>query len=442
MLRGLLGVLLLAGPVLGQVGTVRPLDLPPLVLTPTIETVDFPTGKPVSRPLQPVGGPEPVTIVESSPQSPKPLPRIELDQTEAIRPLGRYWENFEYLLWWPRAASLPPLLIANRGSETPSLGGPNTQMLLGGRSINSTDVSGGRFTLGISVNETETAGLAVSYMFLGTRTVETAFTDVGNPRPRNLARPVINAFTGEEQSIPVTIPGQQSGRFEASSSLRATGWEVNGFANLHATEHIRMNAIVGYRYFQLNEGLRLEQYSLTGVQQGFPGVLANMSDQFDAHNRFHGGQLGLQADFTRGPIFVEATGKVGLGQSVGVARASGQTVTLTAGLPMPVQYFPNGVLGQTSNTGRAIRSTFAVLPEAAVRIGYRFQDRSRFYVGYNFLYLNEVLRPGDMVDRTIDPSQVPVFSRGNSPGSDRPLLLLNSSDFWVQGLTFGLEYRY
>jgi len=442
MVRGLLILCLFAGPAFGQAGGMRPLELPPLVFSSQQDSVDLPSGKPVSRPLQPVNAEQPVPILEPTPVEHRQAPRIEIDETEAIRPLGRYWETFEYLLWWPRAASLPPLLIANRGPEAPRLGGPNTQMLIGGRSINAPDVSGGRFTLGVSANESETLGFAVSYLFLGTRTVETSFTDVGNPRPRQLARPIINAYTGEETSIPIAVPGEFSGRLEASSSIRATGWELSGVANLHATPSLRLNAIAGYRYFQLNEGLRIDQYSLIPSRAGWPSVLGIMSDQFDTHNRFHGGQFGLQADFTAGPIFVEATGKVGLGQAVGVARISGQTVTLTPGLAMPVQYYPNGVLGQISNTGRATRSAFAILPEAALRIGYRFRDRSRFYVGYNFLYLNEALRPGDQVDRTIDAGQVPLILRGNNIGSDRPVLPLNSTDFWVQGLSFGLEYRY
>lgn len=442
MLRGLICLLLLAGPVVGQMVPVRPIELPPLGLTPSPELVELPSGKPVSRPLQPVEFQELIPTTEPAKIEMKPTPRAELDLTESVRPLGRYWETFEYLLWWPRASSLPPLLLANRGQPMPILGGANTQMLIGGRSIDSPDISGGRFTLGLGLNESETAGLAVTYFFLGTRTVETAFTDVGNPRPRHLARPVVDAFSGDETAIPVAMPGEMNGRLEASSSIRATGWELNGFANLHASSHTRLNAIVGYRYFQLNEGLRIEQFSLLPPRDGMPSTLANYADQFDTHNRFHGAQLGLQADLTRGPIFVEASGKVSFGQAVGVVRASGQTVTLSPGLPLPVQYIPNGVLGQTSNTGRVTRSAFAVLPEAGLRVGYRFRDRSRFFLGYNFLFLSEAVRPGEQIDRTIDPGQVPLLGRANAVGTDRPVLLLNPTDFWVQGISFGLEYRY
>jgi hypothetical protein len=79
-----------------------------------------------------------------------------------------------------------------------------------------------------------------------------------------------------------------------------------------------------------------------------------------------------------------------------------------------------------------------------VKVGYRFRDRSRFYVGYNFLYLSEAVRPGDQVDTTVDPSQVPLLGRASAGDvmAARPAPVLARSDFWVQGLIFGLEYRY
>ena len=124
-----------------------------------------------------------------------------------------------------------------------------------------------------------------------------------------------------------------------------------------------------------------------------------------------------------------------------MVRTSGQTV---AASPGPLLAFTQaGVLGQPSNTGRFVSSGFAVVPEAIVKVGYRFADRSRFYVGYNFLFLSEAARPGQQVDLTIDPKDVPIANRGGvGGGADRPLPLLVRGDFWTQGLTFGLEYRY
>jgi hypothetical protein len=422
-------------------------DYPPLGLPSAADGPGLPPGVPVSRPLQPV------LLIENPPPTPqmsaKPagLPtEAEMAKAEEVRPLGKGWQTMELLVWWPKGQPLPPLVTAGRGVAPPVVGGPNTVLLVGGAPIDSPDVSGARFTLGTAVNEAETAGLEVTYMFLGTRTSSASIGDNGSARSRFVARPIVKAVTGEPDAIPVAVPGGFAGLVEADTTTRMTGWEINGVANLYSGPQLRLNAIAGYRYFMVNEGLRVEQTNLfpPAAGQTLP-VLTAAADQFDAHNRFHGGQLGLTVDMTNGPIFVEATGKVGLGESIMVVQVSGQTVAVPAGFPLqPPQYFAGGVLAQPTNSGHFVRTAFAVLPEAIVKVGYLFRDRSRLYVGYNFLYLSEAVRPGDQVDPVVDPSQVPLSGRASASAlmAERPAPVLTKSDFWVQGLVFGLEYRY
>ncbi len=413
-----------------------PADLPPLVLPTAAELLDLPAGTPVSQPLRPAGSPPTTFPLAGEPTSIAAMPATTalMELAEVDHPLGHSWHTLELLLWWPRAAPLPPLVTA---------GGPTgaAQTLIGGRSIDTPAGGGGRFTVGFAVNAEETAGLAVTYLFLGTATATSTVGDLLASPVRAIGRPVIRADTGRPDTVLVAVPGRSSGTVTASTTSRVTGWEITGVTNLYATTHARVNALAGYRYFMVNEGLRVEQLTLFPGGAGGPPVLFSAADQFDAHTRFHGGQLGLSADLTRGSVFVEAAGKVALGQGISAVRVSGQTVALSPG---PVlAYYPAGVLGQPSNTGRFVQSGFAVLPEAVVKVGYRFADRSRCYVGYNFIYLSEAARPGQQVDQTLSPNDVPIAGRGGvGGGSDRPVPLLNRGDFWTQGLTFGLEYRY
>lgn len=426
-------ILLIGLALTGSVQAEGPADLPPLVLPTVGEVGDLPAGVAVSQPLSstdtlltPTASP-----VELIPQTvATPATSVLMELAEVDHPLGHKWHTLELLVWWPRAAPLPPLVSA---------GGPTgaAQTIVGGRSIDTPAGVGGRITVGFAVNAEETAGLAVTYLFLGTATATATAGDLLVPPTRAIGRPIIRADTGSRDIVPVAVPGRTTGVVTAMTTSRVTGWEITGVTNLYASSHARVNALAGYRYFMLNEGLRMEQFTL------FPGttpVLFNAADQIDAHNRFHGGQLGLSTDLTRGSVFVEATGKVAIGQGVSAVRLSGQTV---AAAPGPaVKYYPAGVIGQPSNSGRYVLSGFAVLPEAAVRVGYRFADRSRFYVGYNFIYLSEAARPGQQVDLTLDPAAVPIMGRGIVTAGERPVPLLNRGDFWTQGLTFGLEYRY
>ena len=420
-----------------------PVSLPPLAIT-AAEGAPLPNGVPVSRPLQPV---EIVEVPADEGRSAGKLPtEAEMAAAEARTPLGRSWQTYELLLWWPKGQPLPPLVTVGRGPGPPALGGANTRLLVGGGEADSADTAGARFTFGFSTNEAQTVGLGVSYLFLGTRTTSAAVSGTGASRSLFVGRPLVDPDTGRPDAVPVAVPGRLAGAVEVFTSSRVTGWEVTGVANVLATEAARVNALVGYRYFMVNEGLRVEQVGAFPPAAGFPPVLAAAADQFDAHNRFHGGQLGLTADLANGPVFVEATGKVGLGQAVMVVRASGQTVASSPGFPVPsVLALPGGVLAQPTNSGRFLRTAFAVLPEAAVKVGYRFRDRSRFYLGYNFLYLSEAVRAGDQVDPVADAAEAPVFGPvgdGLSAAAVRPVPVLARSDFWVQGLVFGLEYRY
>jgi hypothetical protein len=108
-----------------------------------------------------------------------------------------------------------------------------------------------------------------------------------------------------------------------------------------------------------------------------------------------------------------------------------------------ISYFPGGVFGQGTNTGRFSRSAFAVLPEANVRLGFLLGERSRVFVGYQFMYLSHAVRAGDQIDRTVDLTQLqPPNPAAIMLPSTRPAMPFDRGDFWAQGLSFGLEWRY
>ncbi len=67
----------------------------------------------------------------------------------------------------------------------------------------------------------------------------------------------------------------------------------------------------------------------------------------------------------------------------------------------------------------------------------------RATVGYNFLYWSQVLRAGSAIDLTVDRRQVPTdpaFQAGALAVFPHPTL--THSDFWVQGVTLGLECNF
>jgi hypothetical protein len=305
-----------------------------------------------------------------------------------------------------------------------------------------------RATLGWAFDDSQTSGIEATYLFLGTRTHSASYTNLSGLPGRVLGRPFVNALTGREDVIPFAYPGVGDGLATVSTANRVTGWELGAVANLYAGPRARLNVTAGYRYFMVNEGLRVEQTtSRFPLPTGSPEIVSMSADQFDAHNRFHGGQIGLNADFCRGPLFVQIVGKVAVGETIEVANVSGQTTIATGGNPLPlIQTYNAGVLGLPTNSGRVTHSGFAVLPEAQLKIGCKLGDNGRFYVGYNFLFLSDTIRPGDQVDRTLSPNQIPVLPAQPSTSAvltpERPQIVLSRADFWVQGLLIGMEWKY
>ncbi len=395
-----------------------PPDLPPLGLLPVlVEGPALPNGTPVSQPLQ-----------DSLPDPIAP-PLIREKGLRPSGPLPKSWDSGEVLLWWPKPQHVPPLLTGSFPGP-PVLGGANTVLLLGGGRTAPPASAGGRFVYGWALGESQQLGFEVSYLFTGTQTSH----DVVGPSRAYLGRPIFDPTTGVEDVVSVSGPGNP-GVFQAWASTRLQSWGVTGLANLYDGEILRVHGLAGYRYFMVNEGLRFEQYS------AFPGPDAvyriRSADQIDAHNRFHGGELGLRSELQRGPFTLQVDTKVSLGRTVEVVRISGQTIAVTEGLGgAATQGFAAGVFGQPSNSGRTVRSHFAVLPEGGLKLGYRLGERARFSVGYTVFYLSDAVRPGDQIDRAVD------LNPAASTLPERPLPLFVRSEYWVQGLTLGLEWRY
>jgi len=110
-----------------------------------------------------------------------------------------------------------------------------------------------------------------------------------------------------------------------------------------------------------------------------------------------------------------------------------------------VQTVTGGVLALSSNIGRQVHDQFSVVPELGVNIGCRVTRNLTAYVGYSVLYWTDVARPGDLINRTVNPSLLPTsqaFGTAVPNAAAQPVSGLQHTDFWAQGVNFGLEFRY
>jgi len=111
-----------------------------------------------------------------------------------------------------------------------------------------------------------------------------------------------------------------------------------------------------------------------------------------------------------------------------------------------VTNFAGGLLALPgANIGRYTQNKFCVVPEVGVNFGYQMTSRMRFFVGYNFLYIGNALRPEGLINQNIDVARIPNFPVGSGtplPGIAQPAPQFHLSDYFVQGISFGVQFRW
>jgi hypothetical protein len=351
-------------------------------------------------------------------------------------PYGRIWVSAEYLLWWIKDERLPPLVTAGPASSGGVLGAPGTVVLFGGDHTDEEPFSGGRFTVGAWLNECQTIGIEADFFFLGQRSNNFVAGASGAAGAPVVARPIINVLTGTETSE--LVPGIVSVR----ERNRLLGTGVNGVFNVCCACCARLDLLAGFRYLEYDEDLTISENLL--VPAGVPtigGTRFDLSDSFSTRNFFYGGLIGGRGEVRRGRFFVDLTGDVSLGTTHQDLDILGSTViTPPGGTPVALR---GGILALPSNIGHFSRDRFSVVPELSLNVGYQVTHNVRAFVGYTFLYWSDVLRPGDQIDRVINPTQIPsTLGPGTLVGPARPTVILRETDFWAQGLNVGVEFRF
>jgi hypothetical protein len=168
-----------------------------------------------------------------------------------------------------------------------------------------------------------------------------------------------------------------------------------------------------------------------------------VNDTFRTENHFHGGQIGLAGQVIRGRWSLDGRATVAFGNLTQIAEISGgQTLGLANGT---VANFAGGLLALPgANIGRYTQNQFCVVPEVGLNVGYQLTSRLRFFVGYNFLYIGNALRPEGLIDQGVDVARIPNFPAGSTTPLPiaRPAPQFNLSDYFVQGISFGVQFRW
>jgi hypothetical protein len=320
---------------------------------------------------------------------------------------------------------------------TGPLGASGTAVLLGNLGFDDDLRYGARASLGTWLNQQQTLGIEVGGFWLAERQPSTTIT------AGSLVRPFLDATTGAESAAVLAVPGTQTGSASVTAMQRFWGGEANARLEVLRACWGHLDLLAGFRYLQLQDHLSiLDSTTFAPGLIGIGGSTLASSDRFGARNQVYGGQLGIETEMHCGRFFVELWGKIGVGSNQEDVTINGTTlITSSAGVRTASV---GGLYALPSNIGSYSRQAVCVIPEVGINFGVQLTSHLRGTLGYTFLYLDEVVQSANQIDRSINPTQRPTLAGvpGAATGPMRPLFAFQSSDFWAQGFSLGLEFRY
>ncbi|GEM_PF-2883820 len=367
-------------------------------------------------------------------------PNVDDFRRPRLAPCGyRWYTSAEYLQYLRvRQQQSPTLLLID--------GAPVTA-----NDIDARDRLGARITLGRWLDTPHTPiALEGTFMFAGLRRARTNYSSNGVTL---LEHPFIDADTGFPDSLPVAIDNSlapRSGRSQIETASRMLGYEVNLRRELCRSNHGHVDLLAGYRQFHLDEAIAIRDRV---VYDTAPVPLSDATvtsfDEFGTHNLLLAGQIGIEAEYSWRGFFIDGWGKFALGGNKEVINISGATqIRPTPGRTPPPdtlngKNFAGALFTQPSNIGHYDDWQFTVMPEVGVNVGYAVTSNVRLSAGYHFLFLNNVVRPGDAIDSTISRNQIPQLQPLAQTAGSRPAApTFVESSYWAHGISAQIEFRY
>ncbi|MFO0968243.1 MAG: BBP7 family outer membrane beta-barrel protein [Gemmataceae bacterium] len=356
----------------------------------------------------------------------------------------RFWVSGEYILGFIRGAKTPPLVTTSTDGtarvNAGVLGLASTTTLFGGGEVNNDDVRNGlRLQGGYWFGPR--FGVEAGFMILESKA--TLFNASSDVFPI-LARPFTDAITGASSSQLIGFPGAAAGASTGSIAVRAAADNIYG-ANIDFAERavdegwFRLTSLFGYRYFRFDDSVRIHQV-MTPIDPNFTaGTQITANDSFVTHNVFHGLDLGLRWQFEAGALSLDVLTKMAVGHiNRSIDIEGDQTITAPGAAPVVRQ---GGLLALSSNIGSTNQGDWKVMPELGANLGWQVRSNLKVSVGYSFLLLPAVARAGEQIDTTVNQTLFPGATVPQT-GPQRPALLNQRSDLWLQTINFGVVFSY
>ncbi|MBS0616276.1 MAG: BBP7 family outer membrane beta-barrel protein [Verrucomicrobia bacterium] len=385
----------------------------------------------------------------------------------------------DYLAWFSKKNPLPVPLVtsASFDDDIPgAIGQPHTRVLRGKEDI------GMGWMQGFEVRGKswihQKAGFEAAYFLLPKVHEKKTTKTSGQVGSRNLAVPIfdvtgvfgLNGVPGETIFIlPGPIFGSPffSGVFNIDLSSQFQGAELSGLYALKSQPRYAFEWIWGLRWFQLEESLKFRVSTVRVPNSSDPFNASQFIDRFHTTNNFVGGQMGLKGQYKWGRWQLEGVVKGALGASIEELKIHGSSKTITGTVWFLTsgtagETLPGGIFAQPSNIGTHHKTLFAYAVETRLNNSIEITKNWSIDIGYTFLWISKVLRPGNQIDRKINSTRTALADAsrattgtGTGPvsfgtpasapapeGKSAPKVHFKQSSFWEQGLNVGIRLNF
>jgi hypothetical protein len=358
-------------------------------------------------------------------------------QSAAPELTGPFTVGAEALIWWYKSSPTPVPVIISNGV----VGRPETNVLLGGGNVDTNVNAGFRLFAGYAVNAQW--GVEGDFFYLPQRSTSSSVSSSGADGSTDLLLPFYDVTRNHENFTEISFAPLYAGSAKVEFSNKLMGAEIMTVWAFSTATPWKVDLLGGFRWLQLKEN-----YTITTSSPSIPPYpldIWNTTDSFDASNNFYGAQFAARARYDQGPWVLNGVVKIGLGAMDQKVSVNGSLVTDEFAIGAATQTFPGGYFALPTNIGDHSRTVFAVVPEVKFNLGYRMTPATTVYVGYSFLYASNVARPGNQINRNINPTQS-VSYVGDVPaildGPAQPTFNFNSTSFWAQGVSIGLRVAF
>ena len=342
--------------------------------------------------------------------------------------------NLEYLILWFKGHHHQPLVTTGDPNDPEGgLIGGNTTRILHGYRDGPGASNAFRFTYTYWLVDPECVCIDTSFFIMEQRSLvfEAASNSNGEPL---LARPFFNVSFNTEDADIRANPFEKSGSVRDVFLTRLMGAEANikwNVTGAPCSSGPTLTLLAGPRWIRLDE-----KYFSNDVSQDIitAGETRVFSDNITCYNEFIGGQVGgtIRARWDR--LTLDWTTKIAVGQNFHQVRLSGQTA-IRDDVTGEVTTTKEGLYVQTTNSGTFRPEHISIVPETNLNLGIYLTENIKFSVGYGVFNMNNVIRPGNVIDRRVEV-QAPGIPT-SAPSTNFP-----TTDFWAQWVNFGLEFSF